>query len=153
MNPSSPAALFLGPKTIVPLLLLWHKYARITSMTKSNEVIHEELPVSPFAQEVIHNIRATRFRPDLRDFTGNKLFSNIREGNVSPVEADRIRDEAAAKYKVLSLPKDSVTLELPEAAQPQPEEPEAWSPTDILDKIPTREYDVRERAAGEHLDR
>lgn len=106
----------------------------------------EELPVSDRAAALIHAINVAHFPSQLRRIGGSQLIG------LSAVELDIIRDEKAARQKQLMVASsEEPPVEVLEASAPS--EAAQWSPTGILDAMPEREYDARERAAGEHLDR
>jgi hypothetical protein len=111
----------------------------------------EELPVSDRAAELIHAVNGVHFASQLRKIDSRKLFQDVRRGAISMSERDIIIAEKEARRKQLVVSSEQPPETLPEIVVPAPEG--TWSPTQTLEAIPPREYDARERAAGEHLDR
>lgn len=116
----------------------------------SNPVL-EELPVSPAARERIAEIAKTPYKGQLRKLGGLSLFQEVHAGNITVAEQEIILDEIAAREQILSVSPNQPPAETPEP----PHDPE-WSPTAILATLPPaeeRQFDPRERAAGEYIDR
>lgn len=118
----------------------------------------EELPLSPVAQERVAQVAATPYKGQLRKLGGLSLFEDVRAGNITLAEHDIIRGELAAREKILSVSPDQLPMEVPDspATLGLTQSAAEWSPTAILATLPpadAREFDARERAAGEYLDR
>lgn len=110
----------------------------------------EDLPVSPRAQELISEVASTGYRSQLRKFGRAPLLRELLQGGITQDEYDIVVGEREARRQILTAPTNQIPPEVPESPTTIPAE---WSPTGILSKIPPRELDVRELAAGEHLDR
>ncbi len=119
---------------------------------KAYELTFEDLPVSPRAQELIHQVNTARYKSEVRKLGGVGLFSEVRAGAITHSELEIINDERAAKLQLLTPPETRV-VEVAESVVA--EAADSWSPTAILDTLPParEDFDGRERAAGEHLDR
>lgn len=119
---------------------------------------HAEYPVedpveSPAAQAMIHDIVQVRNRSELRKLGGAHLGRMLISKQITPAEHQILSDELVARRKSLTM---SSGIEPPMELPHDPALPgHPWSPTSVLDKMSPspREFDARERAAGEHLDR
>lgn len=112
-------------------------------MTNSQPIV-EDLPVGPRAQELIHQVAHTSYASGLRKLGGTSLFREFRTGQISIDEYDIVKGEIDARKKLLTTPAGRTALAQAAQVSEAPELPF---------EAPPREYDARERAAGEHLDR
>ena len=112
---------------------------------KESPIELEELPLSPAAQEAIHEIAHTPYVSHLRQFSGSVLTRMVRDGEITIGEMADISSEREARRTSLTMPKHAIPEDIPEPPSSQ----EPWSPTALLDSMPTYEIDGRARAAGE----
>lgn len=118
------------------------------AITQEEAPIVEDLPLSPGAQELMHGIYRAPYKSTVRKLLdGAGLFNAVRTGKIDAREVEIIQAEGYAKQKLLTA-----TPTIPEAAPESFIDDDGWSPTAKLADMPEREYDARERAAGEHLE-
>ena len=112
----------------------------------------EQSQLSPAAQEVLTGIAEVRNRSDLRNYSGRVAFGLLRRKEITLSEFEMITNTRAERFTQMTISgEQAIPQDIPES--PVFATPE-WSPTAILHTMPqTHEFDARERAAGEYLDR
>ncbi|HWT55873.1 MAG TPA: hypothetical protein VN031_02470 [Candidatus Microsaccharimonas sp.] len=122
----------------------------------SNPSTTGEQPVSPVVRQVLQAIHNAAYKSELGRrgyFGGATLARKVREGVINLDEMAIISNARDTRKTELSASADTIPAEVPEPTDQTAIAQQEWSPTDILDRMPAREFDARERAAGEHLDR
>lgn len=115
-------------------------------MTHTPEIIEEDLPISPRAQELVHQVAVTKFRSQAKKLGGATLFKECRAGGISLDEVAIITSEIDAKVTRLTADPNAAPADIPEAPQPEVTT-EAWSPTaGVTDEGVERDRDWAERA-------
>jgi hypothetical protein len=120
-------------------------------MVKNHEIIVEDLPVIPRVEGLIHGIRTAKYRSNLKGVP-LEVARAVQKRQLTGAEAEVVFDELNARKQSLTAPNNVPPPQGPPEAVTSPAE-EAWSPTAILDKIPTYELSPQDRAAGEAVRR